>query len=258
MLFNEPHYKNIYFEISGRCNARCKYCVTGQENINHNPVGKFVDIELFKKAITHLLSTGIAAPNCSFNLYNWGEPFMHPQFKDIVNWLYERNLTFALSTNGSIPLPEFSAPVFTKMRHITFSCCGFSQKSYDKIHGFSFEKITKNISTIIRQIRQLGFCGDCCIAFHIYKFNLHEISLAYDYAVANHIGFTPTVAFFNDFDRAITFLQNKCCETEATNDLYLEHVKELCAHRPSNYLCPQSRVLVIDENPQYTKIFNIC
>ena len=156
MIFNEPHYKNIYFEISGRCNARCKYCVTGQENIHHNPVGKFVDVELFKQAVAHLLSTGIASPDCKFNLYNWGEPFMHPMFKNIIGWLYEKKLNFALSTNCSIPLPEFTAPVFSTLRHITFSCCGFSQNSYDKIHGFHFERIATNISKIIRQLRQLG------------------------------------------------------------------------------------------------------
>ena len=70
----------------------------------------------------------------------------------------------------------------------------------------------------------------------------------FDFAVANHIGFAPSVAFFNDFDRAIAYLQNASNEIDANDDLYLEHVKELCAHRPSNYLCPQSRVLVIDEN----------
>lgn len=36
---------------------------------------------------------------------------------------------------------------------------GFSQKSYDKIHGFDFEIIKNNIRTTMKELRARGFNG---------------------------------------------------------------------------------------------------
>ncbi|GBF34170.1 hypothetical protein DCCM_3282 [Desulfocucumis palustris] len=45
------------------------------------------------------------------------------------------------------------------MRFIIFSMPGFSQESYDKIHGFNFEKIKDNIIKMSRNFRENGFTG---------------------------------------------------------------------------------------------------
>jgi len=45
---------------------------------------------------------------------------------------------------------------------------GFSQSSYDKIHGFDFELIKKNIIEIIKTFRNAGYLGVATILYTTY------------------------------------------------------------------------------------------
>jgi sulfatase maturation enzyme AslB (radical SAM superfamily) len=74
-------YDEVYFEISGVCNAKCRYCVTGRSN---HPVGGFVDAAQFQKALNILFKNKLIHNKTCFNLYNWGEPMLHPEFGKII------------------------------------------------------------------------------------------------------------------------------------------------------------------------------
>ncbi|GBF34169.1 glycosyltransferase [Desulfocucumis palustris] len=39
--------------------------------------------------------------NSEIALYNWGEPFLHPLFKQIIKFMNSENIKFILSTNAS-------------------------------------------------------------------------------------------------------------------------------------------------------------
>ena len=95
--------KTIFFEIVGKCNAKCTYCITG----NGTQSGGIVDLEKFKETIQSLFERNIADINTTFHLYNWGEPFLHPKFSEIISFLSKRDIKFHLSSNFSI-IPIFS------------------------------------------------------------------------------------------------------------------------------------------------------
>lgn len=78
--------KTIFFEIVGKCNAKCTYCITG----NGTQSGGIVDLEKFKETIQTLFEKNIADQNTLFYLFNWGEPFLHPKFNEIISFLSQK------------------------------------------------------------------------------------------------------------------------------------------------------------------------
>lgn len=58
--------KQVFFEIVGKCNAKCTYCITG----NGTQTGDFVDVDKFKETITSLFERKIVDFDTNFDLYN--------------------------------------------------------------------------------------------------------------------------------------------------------------------------------------------
>lgn len=91
---NDPWFVEV--AITGSCNFHCKYCNRFSENL---------DVDAFKSWITkqkqlkHLQLTG-------------GEPTVHPQFEEIVNFSRPYTKVLGVSTNGSWPVERYlSLPI---------------------------------------------------------------------------------------------------------------------------------------------------
>ena len=249
-------FNNITFDISGICNAKCPYCVTGLFNLNklniNNTKNFFIKAENFEKAINYLLINKIFdVEHGCIDLYNWGEPLLNPEFDNIVNILNYHKIKFNISTNAS-KLPKLSSSTSMKnLLELRFSMSGFSQASYDKIHKFNFDLIRDNIIKITEKFKQAGHTGTSIINYHIYQFNLTEYSQALNFAKKYNINIWPYFAYFNYYDHAKDYL-NDSLERDilkkASKDLMLFYVDGLLSKRPLNYKCPQFGMLTIDEN----------
>lgn len=80
---------------------------------------------------------------------------------------------------------------------MTFSMCGCSQRSYNRIHGFSFRKIIENIEKYVVEYRKYGHKGTFFIAYYIYQFNEEEMQDVYNFACKVGIGIHFSYAFLN-------------------------------------------------------------
>ncbi len=268
-------FNRIYFEISGICNGKCWWCQTGKRNISGTSSGKFVDFNEFKRAIFYLRENGFIGVNTEIALYNWGEPFLHPKFKEIIKFLNTENLKVVLSTNCSKAVLFEEDGILSNVQQIILSMPGFSQRSYDRIHGFNFRNIIKNILEITRNFRSVGFQGRFLLAFHVYQFNVNEILPAAEFAKQNQIIFLPSLAFINDLERALQYVNSELESSDlkkATQDLFYfyltdEAIEERKKQRPKDYICPQYSLLNIDDdcnvitccgdNTRMDKIFNV-
>lgn len=243
-------FNRVYFEISGICNAKCYFCQTGQSNMNKIPTGRFVNIEEFEKSMMYLREHGFINGEAVISLYNWGEPFLHPKIKDIILFLHNNNFHTSLSTNASKPVFFEKGNILKNLTNVTFSMPGFSQSSYDKIHGFNFIKIKKNIVDITKNFREAGFTGQFLIAGHIYQFNMHEILPMQDFAKEHGIQFLPSLAFINDFKRLRKYIQKELeydYLDQASKALFLFYMEQI-KKTPDNYKCPQYSFLSIDSD----------
>ncbi len=253
-----PVYKNIgvflgrraSIEISGWCNAKCKWCATGIKNRSHICVDrKYMTFEKFKIIYEHLINSSIFHQFNELLLYSWGEPFLNPDCMKILEYLYEQKQVFSISTNASVLSLATKKSMYKMCRTVVFSMPGFSQTSYEKIHGFNFEVIRENVKKIINNMRECGFKGEGILSYHVYQFNLNEIHLAENFAKNLGLKFVPVYAYFASYDLTKKYLTNNLSHEqlkEAEKDLLLSHVDELLMKRPVNYNCAVENMISIN------------
>jgi len=180
-------------------------------------------------------------------LHNWGEPALNKDFPVIIKILSQNKLRWNFSTNASV-FPQIANSDFSLLSGLTISMPGFSQSSYDKIHGFNFDRILKNIDKYAYVLRD--FLNKITIYFHAYQFNIHEIHHAYKYASKLKVNFFATYAYFNNYDMSFRYLNRKLSGEDiydASKQLALFYVDDLISNMPQEYICPQFSILTLDE-----------
>ena len=255
-------YNHVFFEISGVCNAKCKYCINGGKNSISGPYhrrgGGQIDVQEFDKAITYMYDSQIIGNSSLIWLYNWGEPFLHPKLKEIISVLKNKNLFFGLSTNASNPVYFNDSKCLSHLADIIFSMSGFSQQSYDRIHGFDFERIKSNIENMVMNYRENGFKGSVRIAYHIYQFNILEMSMAKDFAQKLNVAINFSAAYFNGYTMFRDYLMNNMGYANlkmACSELITYYINDILLKRPKDYVCPQWGGLTLDE---YCNVLTCC
>lgn len=257
-----PKICGITIEISGRCNAKCIYCA--RQRFNQRFAGNNMSLILFKQILNHLIDIKLLQKNHTniITLYNWGEPFLNPNFNDILTILKNKNLRANISSNFIIK-PKINNDNLSTISDITLSLSGFSQKTYGKIHGASLDRVLNNFESVYKKMRKHSPNTKIHISWHRYKFNEKEFWKAYKYFNRPGINFIPTVAFLNDLHELLNYTTGKLSKdrlTQAKKDIFLEHIsKELSYHkkRSKGYHCALWNDLVIDENGELILCCNV-
>jgi len=212
--------------------------------------GGFIGISAFRAAIEYMLEQKMIGPDSRIGLFNWGEPMLHPQFDDIIEFMSITGMKFSLSTNGSM-LRIFKKPaILSNLCPMKFSMCGFSQASYDRIQGLSFEIAKQNIAAMTANYRDCGFVGPAYLLFHVYQFNLHEMDAAREFASSIGLTFFPYYAHLNHVPATIDYLNGKTSRDILywmQDNMVLSHVPALITNKPDYWECPEHGRLVIDE-----------
>ena len=138
-------FNSIYFEITSKCNGKCSYCYNdSSQKGKHIPVETIIDT--MKQAYQ-------INPNMSFVL-SGGEPLLHPNFLDVLNFANEHNLNMTVITNASL----IGAESFTwalKKCNIQVTLESLNQMEHDFIRGLcSFDNI-RNLQKTIPNVFKL-------------------------------------------------------------------------------------------------------
>jgi len=245
-------FKMIFIDISGMCNAKCHWCQTGFANKNGEAHKKFMSPNQFAAIIEYLQQNDFLCETTEIHLYNWGEPLIHPQFNEFVEILSVNNLNWGISTNAS-KVPHIKPNIdCSGLKSLVFSCCGYSQASYDHIHGFNAKKIRSNIIEIINLFNEKGSKGNILMNFHVYQFNPDELFPLYKFCFDNKITFAPTYATINDWNHAKQFLKGNLPYDyleKASKELFLSVLEKSIKNRPKKIKeCSQMKYMNIDVN----------
>jgi MoaA/NifB/PqqE/SkfB family radical SAM enzyme len=237
-------FKKICFEVAGVCNGRCRYCVTGANNANP---GGFMEADTFDAALRDLERLNLIDSRTIIDLFNWGELFLHPDLQSITRIINDHNLRYSISTNASI-VPQIDETFAKNLISVFFSMCGFSQRSYDRIHKFEFEAVRENISTIVSDLRSSGYKKRIQILFHVYRFNIEELRKCQRFANDLGISLAFYDAHVNDWWQFQAFVEGSLPDErrrEILDDLFVD--EKTLFNVPKRWRCPQWDLLLIDE-----------
>lgn len=240
-------FETVFFEISGACNAICPWCERGgraRKMLPPLPLSKspnFIGVEAFIHRLKDLLDRKIISERAIIYLYNWGEPLLNPDFYKIVDSVRELGFNCGISTNGSRFLEDHAS--LSHVSHFCISMSGFSQETYDRVHGFPFEKTKRNIIKLVTAAKRAG-CKPSRIQIygHSYRFNQHEIPLMEAFATMLGVTFKTNEAYFNSSLFFTQYMQGELPPEileKAKQELYLFDPTKISALRPNNYHCPQ-------------------
>ena len=242
----------IVIEITGWCNARCKWCVTGRSNIScKNKKTDYMDINKFKQIYRHLYDKEMIEKSTEIMLYSWGEPFLNKDYIEIIEYLAEEGQQYAVSTNASVVRMANKKDTYKYCNAFVISMPGFSQKSYDKMHGFQIDKIKDNIQKLVKNIFDCGFKGEAMISYHVYKHNQKEIIEAKAFADELRIQFNAYYPYFAGNSIMAAYLRKELSVNivdDANNDMFLGFVDELRDERPADYVCSVKDIIPFDHN----------
>lgn len=245
MLKNQKH-NTIYWDIVGYCNARCKYCYTGNKT---HATGSYVDVAKFLKAMNVLIENELVGVDACFHLYTWGEPTLHPELGEIFKIITNFGYKYKISTNCGYTL-MYEDNWFTNLDGIIISMSGYSQKSYDKIHKLDFETVKNNIIKLVKVADKVKYDKKkIIIAHHIYQFNIDEIPLLYEFSRQLGITYHPYYALLGNLEKTNRFLNGLLSQEEwidiSQNIIGFKIWERFNNHPQSG--CKQFNRLVLDE-----------
>lgn len=169
-----PLYKPTYLmvEPTNYCNLSCPLCPTGKGTIGA-PKG-FMDLKKYKSLIDEL------SPQLKeIELWGFGEPMMHKDLHEMINYASRRKIHTKISTNGHFFRSRKDAEriVDSGLDAIKFSLDGASQETFEVFRkNGSFEAVVKGIRLInkckkLRKTRKPRLT----LQFIVMKHNEHEI-----------------------------------------------------------------------------------
>ena len=242
-----PHgFDSIAVDIVGFCNAKCKYCPAGNDLTNK---GKFIDPALFEQILQKLIEYRFYSHSTNFHIYCIGEPCLHPQINTILRLLSKYNVRTTISTNASI-VPAFERDALESVDRFLISVPGFSQSSYDKIHGFDFEIIKKNVIKLRKSVEELSDGRiKFDLSYHIYQFNEAEMVPAKAFCNTYDIRFAPNYAVMLDKDQCLDYVTGDMSFEELkdiSKEIFLGVLDQQIKDAPRNYCDFQSRFLSVN------------
>lgn len=246
--------ETVSWDISGFCNARCRYCVTGRNNrkdINNNTA--CMNLENFIKYYNHLYENGLISKETQLGLYNWNEPFLNRDIMDIMAFCSKVNQKFGLSTNASVFRKAVDKDTYRRCESIIFSMPGFSQDSYDRIHGFQFEQIKENIVHFKEDMLAHGFEGRFIVAAHKYRFSEKELPYLEEWADKNGFEVNSYFPYLAGNSLVVQYLEKELTDDEMkeiNQDLFLNW--EMDGEDLGRFINPLCDQMTIDEYGRFT------
>ena len=162
--------KTLFIDLVGSCNLRCPSCPNGNMELGK---GARLSLEKFEQIIQKAKREyGIVG----VGLYNWTEPFLHPELPEFIRIAKREKLICAISTNFNI-IRNLDEVLLAGPDTIRISLSGFTQETYGQTHTRGdIEKVKENLVALSEARKRLRAHKTAIyLYFHKYKHNLHEL-----------------------------------------------------------------------------------
>lgn len=131
---------NVTWEVTYACNLTCIHCLSD--------AGKKRAGELTTEQCRHVIDAASAMKVFQFNI-GGGEPFMRPDFLDLMDYAHSKEMVTCISTNGTLIDDDVSERLDNRLVYIQVSLDGASSESNDAIRGKgSFAKVMRALECL--------------------------------------------------------------------------------------------------------------
>ena len=141
---------SLYLYISGSCNLACRHCWISPTYKAGGNGGQFVKIDYIRKAIQEAKPLGLRRVKLT-----GGEPFLHPQFREIVSLISSEGLSIQIETNGTL-IDQQMAKFLKQIKRFSFisvSVDGADAETHEALRVVpgSFESAVNGIKNLVEQ-----------------------------------------------------------------------------------------------------------
>ncbi len=173
---------SLAFEPTTSCNLRCPECPSGLRSFTR-PTG-MLDPVFFQQKIDELKDYLIY-----LTFYFQGEPYLHPQFTDMVHYASTRGIYTATSTNAHYLTDENAQKTIESgLDRLIISIDGTTQNTYESYRvGGSLDKVMEGTNNLLQWKKKLkSVTPHVVFQFLVVKQNEHQVSDVY--ALADRLG----------------------------------------------------------------------
>jgi len=138
----------LLIEPVSACNLRCPFCFQTDKSFTKKPFMGVIDFDFFKKIIDQAdkLKTG------AITLASRGEPTMHKQFIEMLEYINQKENIFEIKTNtNGTYLTEKMCHAILKnnVTQVVISSDHYIKEDYERLRlGSNFEKVVKNVDML--------------------------------------------------------------------------------------------------------------
>ncbi|HOK41854.1 MAG TPA: radical SAM protein [bacterium] len=172
---------SVELSLTNECNQKCIWC-SDYELRNRLPG------TLKKEVIFNLVDDLKIGGTKGITIEGGGEPTLHPDFIEIINYIYDKGLGVGLITNGVILNYE---DILHKFDWIRISLDAANSNEYKKLKG------TNNFDTVINNIKKIAQKTNVCgIGYIITQDNinhLEELTIILKEIGVKYIHFRPVI-----------------------------------------------------------------
>ena len=137
----------IYFYLTEGCNLRCRHCWIAPKYQSEGNSYPALDLDLFRSIIEQAKPLGLTGVKLT-----GGEPLLHPQIQEILEYIRAQDLPLSMETNGVFCTPEVARQMAAcKDPFVSVSLDGAEVETHEWVRGVEgcFETALQGIRNLV-------------------------------------------------------------------------------------------------------------
>lgn len=130
-------FKKIYIEITNACNLNCPFCIKNKRKIN------YITLDNYKYIINKIKNY-----TKEIYLHILGEPLLHPNINEFIEYANNNNILVNITTNGYL-IKNINSDNIHRLN--------ISLHSYNEIYNLDIKNYLDNIFNVIDNIKDKTF-----------------------------------------------------------------------------------------------------
>jgi hypothetical protein len=191
MVQRADHY--FFVDVVGTCNLTCPSCAVG--NSPAQLAKGLMSPEVFNEVLATLQRDYSAYQRKFIDLYNWGEPGLHPHLAKLIKAAKDKGFGVGISSNLNA-FPDLRDAIKAGPDYLRISLSGMRNSNYQVTHrGGNIHTVKANMYHVREFIDRYKSPTIVQMGFHIYRTNFPEDFLEAR-RLCDELGFifAPTIA----------------------------------------------------------------